>query len=200
MDEILKVLTENIGNERNSDFHRLFYSMNASQVDKVIAEVVVEIFRNAKELRTKNKSLQLLFDKDFNFLEPPFRQAYTKSRYLDLKMNALRGLAQFAIEEEICELLIKFNMTLRKRPESTPYNYQEYELLKGKHALPFLVHKYGYKSFRETLAIENAQYDSMPDAFKGHYTTDESGEIVMLRSGEEAGKMMQEFFQNKGNS
>jgi len=113
----------------------------------------------------------------------------------EMKIIALRGLAQFLSEESICLLIQKFNETLVKRPEKTPYNYQEYELLKGKHALPYLIDRYGYKCLKETLKITNKNYDRMPDAFKGHWTTDENGEITWLRSPEESSGMMSDFFE-----
>ena len=114
-----------------------------------------------------------------------------------MKLYALRGLSKFITEKEIDKILQKFNLTLAKRQKSTPYNYQEYELLKGKHALPFLVEKYGYRCFIETLAQVNTQYEQMPKAFKGHFTTDENGEIVNLRSPEKSKKIMTEFFNKK---
>ncbi|RXM53830.1 hypothetical protein BOQ64_02440 [Chryseobacterium sp. CH25] len=65
--------------------------------------------------------------------------------------------------------------------------------MRGKNALPFLVEKYNYPSFRELLAQVNEQYERMPDAFKGHITTDESGEIVILRAPGESSKMIRDF-------
>ncbi len=35
----------------------------------------------------------------------------------------------------------------------------------------------------------------MPNAFKGHFTTDEKGEIVLLRKPEESRAMMEEFWE-----
>ncbi|WP_164463850.1 hypothetical protein [Chryseobacterium sp. G0186] len=43
----------------------------------------------------------------------------------------------------------------------------------------------------------NEQYERMPDAFKGHFTTDENGEIVNLRTADESSKMMRLFFDQK---
>jgi hypothetical protein len=113
-----------------------------------------------------------------------------------MKIYALRGLSNFIGEKEIAKLLEKFNLTLAKRQETTPYNYQEYELLKGKNALPFLVEKYGYSCFKETLEQVNKQYDAMPEAFKGHFTTDENGESVMLRKPEEIKTIMDKFWED----
>jgi hypothetical protein len=116
---------------------------------------------------------------------------------LDIKINALRGLAHYITEDEIKKLLIKFNEILKKRKETTPYNYQEYELLLGKNALPYLYKKYSYECIKETLEIVQTQYNEMPDAFKGHFTIDENGNTVLLRTPEETNKMLDEFFNNK---
>ncbi|QIH37001.1 hypothetical protein G6053_07720 [Sphingobacterium sp. DR205] len=62
--------------------------------------------------------------------------------------------------------------------------------------MPFLVEKFGYSCFKETLEQVNKQYDAMPDAFKGHFTTDENGESVMLRKPEETKIMMDKFWEN----
>jgi hypothetical protein len=37
----------------------------------------------------------------------------------------------------------------------------------------------------------------MPDAFKGHFTTDENGEIVLLKKPDETKRVIEIFFQNK---
>jgi hypothetical protein len=137
-----------------------------------------------------------LYDLDFPTLKEFFSNAYKKERYLDMKIYALRGLSNFMEEKEIAKLLDKFNQTLAKRQETTPYNYQEYELLRGKSALPFLVKKFGYNCFKETLDQVNRQYDAMPEAFKDHFTTNENGEIVMLRKPEESKIMIEKFWED----
>lgn len=194
---IKSVIRANIGNERNGEFHEVFQSLSGKQIDEELASLIVEVFQNSKELYTKKTCVRSLFDKTFPFLQDFFHLAYKKARYLDMKLDALRGLANFLSEVEIATLLSKFNEILRKRPDSTPYNYQECELLRGAHALPYLVKRYEYGCFKETLSIVNDQYDAMPEAFKGHFTTDTSGSIVLLRSTEESGRIIQDFY-NKG--
>lgn len=111
-----------------------------------------------------------------------------------MKIYALRGLSQFISEKDTEKLLQKFNLTLLKRQETTPYNYQEYELLRGQNSLPYLVEKYNYNCFKETLNQVNEQYNAMPDAFKEHFTIDKNGEFVSLRSPEESSKIIKDFF------
>ncbi|UHO40805.1 hypothetical protein H5J24_12305 [Chryseobacterium capnotolerans] len=60
--------------------------------------------------------------------------------------------------------------------------------------MPFLIEKYNYVLFKVLLAQVNEQYEKMPDAFKGHITTDEFGEIVLLRTPGESSKMIRAFF------
>ena len=114
-----------------------------------------------------------------------------------MKIIALRGLAQFVSENKIEKLLVRFISALKKRPDKTPYNYQEYELLRGENALPYLANKYHYDCFQETLKIVEKQYGDMPEAFKGHFTIDSKGEIVRLRSIEKSSRMMDDFFKKQ---
>jgi hypothetical protein len=166
--------------------------------DKI--EAIINIYARAKDLYIRNTCLKLLYNKENELLKSFFETAYKKERYLDMKIHALRGLIHFVTEDEIKKLLKKFDETLRKRKETTPYNYQEYELLLGKNVLPYLYKTYGYDCLKETLEIVQAQYDEMPDAFKGHFTTDENGKTIQLRSPEETNKMINDFFDKENKS
>ena len=79
-----------------------------------------------------------------------------------------------------------------------PYNYQEYELLRGRNALPYLVERYGYACLRETLEQVDRQYDAMPEAFKGHFTVDDDGEVVTLREPGASSALIRQFFACQG--
>jgi hypothetical protein len=161
---------------------------------------LTRIYNSTKQIDIRNRIVKLLYDFNFTGLKDYFNNAYKKERYLDMKIYALRGLSNFIVENDIDKLLTKFNQILVKRQETTPYNYQEYELLKGKNALPYLIGKFGYNCFKETFEQVNRQYNVMPEAFKGHFTTDEDGEIVWLRKPEEVNSIMNKFWQeNKKN-
>lgn len=194
MKDFPKILTDEKINERNADFRNELFSLDKKIINENNVIHLIRIYTNTKHIELRNRILKLLYDFDFPELNEFFNLAYKKERYLDMKLYALRGLSQFTTEKEIGKILQKFNLTLAKRQKSTPYNYQEYELLRGKNALPFLVEKYGYRCFNETLEQVNNQYDQMPEAFKGHFTTDKDGEIVNLRSAEKSKKMMSDFF------
>jgi hypothetical protein len=116
---------------------------------------------------------------------------------LDMKLKAIRGLANYATEAELEQITEHFLELLMKRPENTPYNYQEYEFIRSACGLPFLIKKYGYSCFEKALMQEEKQYNAMPDAFKGHYTFDEDGNIIELRNPEEAKEMLNNFFESK---
>ena len=151
----------------------------------------------AKDLFIRNTCLKLLYNINNNLLKEFFEKAYKKERYLDMKINALRGLLNYTTETEIEKLLVKFNEILKKQKETTPYNYQEYELLLGKNSLPYLYKKYTYNCIKETLKIVQKQYDEMPEVFKGHFTVDENRNTVLLRSPEETNKMITKFFEKE---
>ena len=123
-----------------------------------------------------------------------FQKAYKKERYLDMRLLAIRGLAHYVSEEEMEAVMDHFCKILIKRPETTPYNYQEYEFLRSAFGLPFLVEKYGYPCFKKALQQVEQQYQDMPEAFKGHFTYDEEGKFVQLRRPGEMKQMMDRFF------
>lgn len=194
MSNFPSILTDEKIKDSNKDFRSALFSLDKNSIDKDNFVHLVRIYSTTKQLDLRNKVLRLLYDFDFPELKDFFDNAYKKERYLDMKIYALRGLSQFTNEKEIEKLLQKFNLTLLKRQETTPYNYQEYELLRGQNSLPYLVEKYNYNCFKETLNQVNAQYNAMPDAFKGHFTIDENGEFLSLRSPEESSQMIKDFF------
>ncbi|MFH6992580.1 hypothetical protein [Flavobacterium sp. FlaQc-48] len=188
------LLTDEKIKDSNSDFRNALFSLDKNSIDKDNFFHLTRIYSATKQLDLRNKILRLLYDFDFPELRDFFDNAYKKERYLDMKIYALRGLSKFISEKEIEKLLHKFNLTLLKRQETTPYNYQEYELLRGQNALPYLVEKYNYNCFKETLNQVNDQYNTMPEAFKGHFTIDENGEFVSLRTPDESSTMIKDFF------
>ncbi|GKX57544.1 hypothetical protein SOASR030_36560 [Leminorella grimontii] len=126
-----------------------------------------------------------------------FLSAFKKERYLDMRLTALRGYAAYAIEKEIAPLMKRFHEILIKIPEHTPYNYQEYEMLRSPFGLPYLVERYGYSCFKETMAQLDKQYDDMPDACKGFFTLDENGIHISLLTPGECSKRLDKLFGRK---
>lgn len=194
MNSFPEILIDKNAKERHPDYKKALFDLNTQNITAGNAEHLIRIYTVTKEISYRNKILKLLYDHKYPELQSFFEMACKKERYLDMKVYALRGWAQFAEEKEIGKLVDKMKISLAKTEKTTPYNYQEYELLRGKNALPFLVEKYNYPSFIELLAQVNEQYERMPEAFKGHITTDESGEIVLLRTPGESSKMIRNFF------
>lgn len=195
MNEFPELLTTEKVDEKHKNFSPAIFSLKREIINKNNFKHLTKIYYATKKLDIRLRILKLLYDFDFIELKIFFNDAYKKERYLDMKICALRGLSQFLTEKEIALLLEKFDLTLAKRQESTPYNYQEYELLRGQNALPYLVKRYNYDCFRKTYEQLNNQYNAMPDAFKGHFSTDENGEHVSLRTPGESQKMINDFFQ-----
>jgi hypothetical protein len=188
------LLTDEKIKDNSVDFRNALFSLDKKCINKDNIVHLIRIYLATKQLDIRNKILRLLYDFEIPELKEFFTNAYKKERYLDMKIYALRGLSQFISEKEIEKLLHKFNQTLLKRQETTPYNYQEYELLRGQNALPYLVEKYNYNCFKETLNQVNNQYNAMPEAFKGHFTIDKNGEFVSLSTPEESSQMIKDFF------
>lgn len=197
MSEFPEVLRSFTG-KRLSDVRDALFALKPAQVDERAAGYLVALYTGSKQLDVRRQVLRLLYDCDFQALDEFFTQAYRKERYLDMKVYALRGLARRSEEKQLQRLLEGFRQTLAKRQQSTPYNYQEYELLRGRNALPYLVERYGYACLRDTLEQVNRQYDAMPEAFKGHFTVDDDGTVVTLREPGASSALIRQFFACQG--
>lgn len=86
----------------------------------------------------KNVARRSALLRELVFACPPegkefFRRAFQKERYLDLKLTAVRGYAFYASEDEVVPLMEKLLALLQKRPERTPYDYQEYEVMRSQY-------------------------------------------------------------------
>ena len=161
------------------------------------AGLIEQLYFKLKDLALRNKILYGLIRCEELELKDFFQKAYKKVRYLDMRLLAVHGLAHYASEEEIDKVMDHFLKILIKRPENTPYNYQEYEFLRSAFGLPLLIKKFGYSCFEKVLQQVEKQYQDMPEAFKGHFTYDEDGRPVLLRLPRETKKMMDRFFASK---
>lgn len=155
---------------------------------------IEQLYFKLKNIALRNQILYGLIRCEELELKDFFQKAYKKERYLDMKLLAIHGLAHYASEEEIDKVMDHFLKILIKRPETTPYNYQEYEFLRSAFGLPRLMKKYGYPCFEKALQQVEKQYHDMPEAFQGHFTFDEEGKAVQLRLPSETKKMMDRFF------
>jgi hypothetical protein len=174
---------------RNPEYREALSSLTPDVLPEAAPELV-RIYWATKDLFFRNKILKLLVDCDLPELEEFFAAAYSRERYHSMKVTALRGLAQFAVEEDIAVRLTKLRESLRKVELSTPLNFVEYEELLSPFSLPYLVNRYGYASLIETLAQVRAQYDRMPDAAKGILTMTNTGEVIQLITREEYDRRM----------
>ena len=111
-----------------------------------------------------------------------------------MKLSAVRGYAVYATEEEVCTLMNKLFELLKKRPEKTPYNYEEYETIRSVFLMPYLLEHYDYDCFRIFDMQLEKQYADMPDCFKNIFTLDELGNIRTIRDKEEVEKSWREFW------
>jgi len=159
--------------------------------------LLIDFYHELKDAALRLIILCNLFHGSEWLLKQFFLDAYKRERYLDMKLMAVRGYVNYASQEEIEKIMEHFMKILKKRPESTPYNYQEYEFLRSAYGLPYLIKKYGYSCFINAYEQEERQYNDMPDAIKGHYTFDEECNHIVLREPEETHKMIDDFFELK---
>ncbi|MCR8744305.1 hypothetical protein [Romboutsia lituseburensis] len=158
----------------------------------------IDYYRNIKDIFSRNQILQAFVLQCQKYdLKEFFLRAFKKERYLDMRLTAIRGYAIYASEKEIAPLMKKFIDILVKIPSRTPYNYQEYEMLRSKFGLPYLVEQYRYDCFKEALNQLEKQYNDMPDECKGFFTLDENGIYVALMTREEIDKNLDILFKRK---
>lgn len=197
--ESMKYLTTASLRENDPKFISAISNVDYESLTTDESKWIEQLYFKLKNIALRNKILYGLIHCKELELAPFFRNAYKKERYLDMRLLAIRGLAHYASEEEINKVVDHFLKILIKRPETTPYNYQEYEFLRSAFGLPFLIKTYGYPCFEKALQQVEKQYEDMPEAFKGHFTFDEDGKAVQLRSPHETKVMMERFFASQSN-
>ena len=113
-----------------------------------------------------------------------FLAVFKKERKFCMRLTAIRGYSAYAAEAEVTPLMEKLVSLLHKGSMANCL-YQEYEYLRSKFGLLFLVEYYGYDCFKKAMDRLNELYDALPDELKGYYTFDENGMQVQLLSFEE---------------
>lgn len=158
----------------------------------------IDYYKNVKDIFSRNQILQAFVLQCQKYdLKEFFLSAFKKERYLDMRLTAIRGYAIYASEKEIAPLMKKFIDILVKIPSRAPYNYQEYEMLRSKFGLPYLVEQYRYDCFKEALDQLEKQYNDMPDECKSFFTLDENGIYVALMTREEIDENLDVLFKRK---
>lgn len=127
-----------------------------------------------------------------------FLKAFQKERYLDMKLCAIRGYAAYAAEEDVSKCMEKLLQLLRKRQQTTPYNYEEYEVMRSAYLMPYLLATYGYACFSAFHEQLESQYENMPDVFKNIFSCDEFGNSYSIRDPNEVKQSIAAFFRGNG--
>ena len=169
-----------------ADFSKALESLKNESISKDDAEFFKNVYFGIKggsdRVGIRNALLQILVLQCLKYeLKEFFLEAFKKERYLDMRLTAIRGYSAYATEAEVSPLMDKFYSLLIKRPETTPYNYQEYEMLRSIFGLPYLIEHYGYDCFKRAMAQLEKQYDDMPDEYKGRITLDEKGDVKITK-------------------
>ena len=183
----------------NSDIYReAMINMRFENFTIEDTNFFIDYYKSVKDIFSRNQILQAFVLQCQKYdLKEFFLSAFKKERYLDMRLTAIRGYAIYASEKEISTLMKKFIDILAQIPSRTPYNYQEYEMLRSKFGLPYLVEQYRYDCFKEALDQLEKQYNDMPDECKGFFTLDENGIYVALMTREEIDENLDVLFKRK---
>ena len=195
--DIIKRYVGKRGYKDHPEYQETMIQMRLTMFTEADVAYFKNLYADSKDLFSRNQILQAFVLQCLRYpLKDFFLTAFKKERYLDMRLTAVRGYAAYASEKEIIPLMKKFMEILAKRPESTPYNYQEYEILRSPFGLPYLVKKYGYSCFTQASELLEKQYADMPDLCKGFFTLDEHGMHVPLLPAEEVKKRLDMLFTN----
>jgi hypothetical protein len=191
---LLKELSANKSFEGMPLFRETIMTIKDHPLDDDDVDFLVHLYILLKDIPCRSFILQTLVLKDNGKLHDFFFNAFSRERHLDMKLTAIRGYANYATENEVEILMSKFTATLKRGALTTPYNYEEYELIRSVFGLPYLIEKYKYKCFFCAYEQEEELYKAMPEAFKGYFTLDEKGNLVELLNSNEIKKKMEDFF------
>ena len=116
-----------------------------------------------------------------------------------MKLSAVRGYIAYASEENVAIVMAKMLELLKKIPQHTPYNYQEYEIMRSPYQMPYLLQKYNYDCFKEFNQQLEKQYDAMPDVFKNIFSCDKFGNSYNIRDRQEVNASIDKFYKEQNN-
>ncbi len=125
--------------------------------------------------------------KAFN-LKEFFFENLKKSRRLAMKIFYIRGYANYASEDELNPVMVKFRNNLSKNHDYIDYNY-----LLSVAGIPYLVDTYGYDCFVKTLEKAEEEYRQINPLLQGYFTLNENLEQINLVSIEEVQRRSEEF-------
>ncbi len=103
-----------------------------------------------------------------------------KCRRLVMKIFFIRGYAIYASEEELIPIMEKFQKSLEKNHDYIDYNY-----ILSVAGLPYLVNKYGYNCFANSLEKAQEKYEQIDPLLRGYFTLNQNLEQINLLTHEE---------------
>lgn len=156
-------------------------------------EQLMETYFKEKDIFKRNQILKHFLLNMPDDAKEFFFKSFKKERYLDMKLMAVRGYAAYACETEVAILMKKMLELLKKIPQHTPYDYQEYECMRSVFLMPYLLEHYDYECFRVFNMQLEKQYNDMPDCFKDVFSLDEFGNIYKIRDSAEVSQSWKEF-------
>ncbi len=165
------LLTDEYVNLLKSLRHRIF--------DRELIEFLCDKTTSKKhiwEIRFKHLATLLTneFTKNFD-LKQFFLENVKKSRRLPMKLYFIRGFAIYATEAELKPLMDKFSISLTKI-----HDYIDYEHILSVAGLPYLVEKYHYQTFIDSLKTAEEEYLKIDPLLRGFFTINEEFEQINL--------------------
>ena len=164
--------------------------LNREQVDYLCEQIDEPRNKCSVEMRFYHLQPLIINPTSEQFdLKDFFFQHQKKCRRLWLRFFYIRGFAAYASEAELISVMKKFDEYVEKYP-----CYLDMEDILSVAGLPYLLERYGYDCFRQSLEHARAVYSTKVDPLlRGIVTLDENCNTVALLTDEQTRRRIAEF-------
>ncbi len=132
------------------------------------------------EFRFEHLRILLLNNSAHRFdLKNFFFDNYKHSRQLVMKLFFIRGYAIYATEEDLNQIMNNYCRLLLNN-----HDYINYEYILSTGGLPYLVEKYKYECFKNTLKAAHNEYLKISPLLRGYFTLNSKLELIEILSKE----------------
>lgn len=185
---LVTIICDTIGKKGYSDclaFRNVMLQIRFRTLSHDEIEKLKTIYHEYNDQYCRNQILIAFIFQSDESLKGFFRKAFYTEKQLSYKLIAIRGYAQYVTEDEIIPLMEHFVKKFDDMGELSPYDYEQFEVMRSEFCMPYLVSQYGYDCFLNVQKTIDAHYAQMPEAYKGLFMQDQFGQYLPLLTDQE---------------
>lgn len=134
-------------------------------------------FWNFKDIYIRSILLRLASRYPGEETVPFLKEAFRRYRHFDMKFEALKGLAPFISESDLCSMLSKYMESYLKSCRRAPLDYSDTYYLNSIHGIAALLGRFRYPCLLDAKKRAEEEYERLPSSFKGIFHFDSIGNI-----------------------